>query len=88
MSRLPDWDKRLQKYLTKSRKQPQHIRTNFSMKNMTEVFTNILSEINITEKVDLKLPTLNNSNKLTLPTLKKPGNKSGIKLPKLNKIKL
>jgi len=84
---IKDVYKNYKKYLTKSRKQPQHIKDNFSIDKMTEVFNNILSEIPV-QKLDLKLPTLNNSNKLKLPKLKKPGDTAGIKLPKLNKVKL
>ena len=57
------------------------------MDKMTEVFNNILSEIPV-EMANLKLPTLDNTNKLKLPKLKKLGESAGIKLPKLNKVKL
>ena len=72
---LKDVFKNYKKYLEKSRKQPLHIRNNFSMAKMTEVFNDILSEIKITEKVELKLPKL-----------KKSGNVPQIKLPKLKKV--
>ena len=84
---IKDVYKNYKTYLTKSRKQPQHIKNNFSMDKMTEVFNNILSEIPV-EMANLKLPTLDNTNKLKLPKLKKLGESAGIKLPKLNKVKL
>tara|TARA_R110000851_G_scaffold100200_1_gene215740 strand:- start:853 stop:2205 length:1353 start_codon:yes stop_codon:yes gene_type:complete len=74
---LKDVFKNYKKYLEKSRKQPQHIRNNFSMDAMTEAFNNILSEVTITEKVELKLPKL-----------KALGSKPQLKLPKLKKVEL
>jgi hypothetical protein len=72
---MKDIYKHYNKYLEISRKQPHHIRTNFSMEKMTERFTEILSKISIPEKVGL-----------TLPKLKPISNVPTIQLPKLKKI--
>jgi len=72
---LKDVYKHYKKYLEKSRKQSQHIRNNFSMDNMTERFTEILSKVNTPEQVQLKLPKL-----------QKVGSVPKLKLPKLKKV--
>tara|TARA_Y100001938_G_scaffold147788_1_gene229822 strand:- start:587 stop:1936 length:1350 start_codon:yes stop_codon:yes gene_type:complete len=72
---LKDVFKNYKKYLTLSRKQAHHIRTNFSLEKMTEKFEEILSKVTVPEQVGLKLPKLkktsNEPPKLKLPKLKK-----------------
>ena len=70
---IKDIYKNYKRYLEKSRKQPHHIRTNFSMDKMTEVFNTMLSEI--PSSVELKLPKL-----------KMAGERPTLKLPKLKKV--
>jgi hypothetical protein len=76
---IKDSYKHYKKYLERSRKMPQHIKTNFSMDKMTERFSELLENkpaSSAPEQVALKLPKL-----------KKVGdNNNGIKLPKLKKV--
>ena len=76
---LKDVFKHYKPYVQKSRKMPQHIKTNFSMKQMTKRFDELL-----------KLNKANSAPQhvgLKLPKLKKAGaSNNGIKLPKLKKV--
>lgn len=74
---LQDVTKNYKQYLSKSRKQTQYVKDNFSLSKMDELFVNIIetNKKGIPEQVALKLPKLNkvsNSGpKITLPKLKK-----------------
>ena len=55
---LKDVFKHYKKYLALSRKQAHHMRTNFSLDNMTEKFTEIMAKVSVPERVELKLTKL------------------------------
>tara|TARA_A100001201_G_scaffold15540_2_gene18691 strand:+ start:3458 stop:4813 length:1356 start_codon:yes stop_codon:yes gene_type:complete len=77
---IKDCEKNYKKYIANSRKQPQYIKDNFTMKHMTEKFTEIIEKhVKVPEAVALKLPKL-----------KKVGgsNPGQIKLPKLKKVEV
>jgi len=71
---LKDINKNYKSYLEKSRKQPQYIKTTFSMDKMTEKFSEIL-DTKVAQPVSITLPNLNvktkSAPKLKLPKLKK-----------------
>jgi len=74
---LQDVVKNYKTYLTRSRKQTQYVKDNFSLERMSEIFKNIVDEglKGVPEHVGLKLPKLKKVNteapKLKLPKLKK-----------------
>jgi len=74
---LQDCMKNYKTYLEKSRKMPQYIKENFSLKKMQELFCKIIDKgtKNIPQQTGLKLPKLkkvtNEKPKLKLPKLKK-----------------
>jgi hypothetical protein len=76
---LKDVFKHYKKYLVLSRKQAHHMRTNFSLDNMTEKFSEIISKVSVPEKVALKLPKLKKASNNEPPK---------IKLPKLKKVEI
>ncbi len=67
------------KYLEISRKQSHHIKTNFSLDKMKEVFCNIIDEkvSSVPQQMSLQLPKLKKIGASTAPKLK---------LPKLKKV--
>ena len=66
------------KYCEISRKQPQHMKTNFSLEKMGELSVQL---------VDKGLQSVPQQVALNLPKLKKVGgNSNNVKLPKLKKI--
>ena len=75
---LQDVVKNYKTYLTRSRKQTQYVKDNFSLERMSEIFKNIVDEglAGVPQQVGLKLPKL-----------KKLGTEAPkLKLPKLNKV--
>ena len=74
---LQDVVKNYKTYLTRSRKQTQYVKDNFSLERMSEIFKNIVDEglKGVPQQVGLKLPKLKKVNtespKLNLPKLKK-----------------
>jgi len=75
---LQDVVKNYKIYLTRSRKQTQYVKDNFSLERMSEIFKNI---------VDEGLKGVPQQVGLTLPKLKKVGNEAPkLKLPKLKKV--
>ena len=75
---LQDVVKNYKQYLTKSRKQTQYVKDNFSLQKMGELFCNIVDKglKEVPQQVALKLPKLkkvgsNEPPKLKLPKLKK-----------------
>ena len=74
---LQDVVKNYKTYLSKSRKQTQYVKDNFSLERMSEIFKNIVDEglKGVPQQVGLKLPKLKKVNteapKLKLPKLKK-----------------
>tara|TARA_B100001094_G_C18136387_1_gene775323 strand:- start:100 stop:1452 length:1353 start_codon:yes stop_codon:yes gene_type:complete len=76
---LKDVFKHYKKYLALSRKQAHHMRTNFSLDNMTEKFTEIMAKVSVPERVELKLPKLKKATNNEPPK---------IKLPKLKKVEI
>jgi len=75
---LQDVVKNYKTYLTRSRKQTQYVKDNFSLERMSEIFKNI---------VDEGLKGVPQQVGLTLPKLKKVGNEAPkLKLPKLKKV--
>jgi len=74
---LQDVVKNYKTYLTRSRKQTQYVKDNFSLERMSEIFKNIVDEglKGVPQQVGLKLPKLKKVNnevpKLKLPKLKK-----------------
>ena len=75
---LQDVKKNYKIYLTKSRKQTQYVKDNFSLERMAEIFKHI---------VDEGLKGVPQQVGLTLPKLKKVGNEAPkLKLPKLKKV--
>ena len=64
-------------YLTKSRKQTQYVKDNFSLEKMSEKFCAI---------IDKSLSSVPQQMSLNLPKLKKVGSAPKIKLPKLKKV--
>jgi glycosyltransferase involved in cell wall biosynthesis len=78
-----DIHKKYKDYLVKSRKQPEHVRKNFTFKQMQEKFVGIIDDI------VAKIPS---PVSLNLPKLKKVGSGNNepikIKLPKLKKIEV
>lgn len=79
---LKDVFKNYKKYLERARKQPQHIRANFSMEKMTELLGSYLKE---------SVTTAPKPVSLQLPKLKKIGESNTseapkLKLPKLKKV--
>jgi len=74
---LQDVVKNYKTYLTRSRKQTQYVKDNFSLERMSEIFKNIVDEgLNgVPQHVGLKLPKLKKADaeapKLNLPKLKK-----------------
>ena len=63
------------KYLERSRKMPQHIKNNFSLTKMSELFVQLVDKglKNVPTAVKLKLPELTKKSdtKIKLPELKK-----------------
>jgi len=75
---IQDVKKNYKIYLSKSRKQTQYVKDNFSLERMAEIFKNI---------VDEGLKGVPQQVGLTLPKLKKVGNEAPkLKLPKLKKV--
>jgi glycosyltransferase involved in cell wall biosynthesis len=75
---LQDVMQNYKKYCEISRKQPQHMKTNFSLEKMGELFVQL---------VDKGLQSVPQQVALNLPKLKKVGgNSNNVKLPKLKKI--
>ena len=74
---LQDVVKNYKTYLTRSRKQTQYVKDNFSLERMSEIFKNIVDEglKGVPQQVGLKLPKLKkvetDTPKITLPKLKK-----------------
>ena len=74
---LQDVVKNYKTYLSRSRKQTQYVKDNFSLERMSEIFKNIVDEglKGVPQQVGLKLPKLKKSEtkapKLNLPKLKK-----------------
>jgi len=74
---LQDVVKNYKTYLTRSRKQTQYVKDNFSLERMSEIFKNIVDEglAGVPQQVGLKLPKLKKveteAPKLKLPKLKK-----------------
>jgi len=74
---LQDVKKNYKTYLTKSRKQTQYVKDNFSLERMAEIFKHIVDEglKGVPQQVGLKLPKLKkvetDAPKLKLPKLKK-----------------
>tara|TARA_Y100001963_G_scaffold149840_1_gene229992 strand:- start:36 stop:1388 length:1353 start_codon:yes stop_codon:yes gene_type:complete len=67
------------KYLEKSRKMTKHIKDNFSLDKMTELFVSIIDKslVNVPQQV-----------KLNLPELKKVNKDSKVELPKIKKVSI
>jgi hypothetical protein len=76
---LQDCMKNYKAYLEKSRKQPQHIKTNFSLEMMNKLFCEYVDKglEGVPKQVGLKLPKLKKSGTTESPKLK---------LPKLKKV--
>ena len=74
---IQDVIKNYKQYLSKSRKQRQYVKDNFSLKYMSEIFCKLVDNgmTNVPQQVGLKLPKLK---KVSSPTT--------LKLPKLKKI--
>ena len=74
---LQDCINNYKKYVETSRKQPQHIKDNFSLQKMKDLFVDIIDSKlkGVPQQVSLKLPKLKKANKakpiLKLPKLKK-----------------
>ena len=72
---LQDVMKNYKTYLTKSRKQTQYVKDNFSLSKMSELFCAMVDKglENVPQQVSLKLPKLQKTGgaKLKLPKLKK-----------------
>ena len=74
---MKDVYKHYKKYIENSRKQTKFLKENFSQDKMTEVLKKYMDRINVTVNVPLQLPKL-----------KKVGENSTLKLPKLKLPKL
>ena len=76
---IQDVVKNYKQYLSKSRKQPQYVKENFTLSKMSKIFCKLIDDglKNVPQQIGLKLPKLKKMGATAAPTLK---------LPKLKKI--